>query len=472
MSHVPGVMDRIDRNRLGTFILRSAGAISASAILLFALIIAVTGALRTREEIASSFGQQATIQQAQLDLENMLKLQLDEENYIRAYVITRDPGYLDSYRTVVHDFDEAQSRVRNTLRDQHLGEALSAFYDYEGAHADWHRDIATPLLRHPNAAPGDIDKRGKYLIDLETGAARSIETALAARNEQVRQTTSDQISSTLRDRVLWLIAFGIAAMLFNGYRSRLLQELEEEKTTTQTLQRAFISEHAPIPNAEVGSAYGSASSHLAVGGDLFDVYQLSDRLTLVLIADVSGKGVDAAVLTAFIKFTIRGIALRRRDAAQILQEFNTAFPRTVNDPYLFVSMCLGILDTETLRFEYASAGHESAFVRRSNGVEQLPITGPVLGVMEEPYEVRTVYLDDDDTIVLATDGLTEARDRNGVLLNMDGAMKLIQQGDQHPQDLAEYLIRRIRERGGNRLRDDVAILAIRVHEPKDGERSA
>ena len=70
--------------------------------------------------------------------------------------------------------------------------------------------------------------------------------------------------------------------------------------------------------------------------------------------------------------------------------------------------------------------------------------------------------------MLATDGLKEARDSDGAFLNMDGAMSLIEQGDQHPQDLAEHLIRRIRERGGNRMRDDVAILAIRVHERANG----
>ena len=68
------------------------------------------------------------------------------------------------------------------------------------------------------------------------------------------------------------------------------------------------------------------------------MYRLSDTLALVFIADVSGKGVDAAVLTAFIKFTIRGIALRRRDPGAMLGEFNTAFSQTVENPYLFVSM--------------------------------------------------------------------------------------------------------------------------------------
>ncbi len=224
-------------------------------------------------------------------------------------------------------------------------------------------------------------------------------------------------------RAFWLLLFGLLAILFNGYRTRLYRELEEERTTTETLQRAFQSESVPLPNCEVGTAYRSASSHLAVGGDVFDVQLLSDSQALLLIADVSGKGIDAAVLTAFIKFTIRGIAPRDRDPGAILAEFNTAFSRAVKDPYLFVSMFVGVLDTRTFALQYASAGHDSAFVRRSDSVQQLAVTGPVLGVMEEPFGTQTVDLRPGDAVVLATDGLTEARDRAGNLLQDVGAMR-------------------------------------------------
>jgi sigma-B regulation protein RsbU (phosphoserine phosphatase) len=221
----------------------------------------------------------------------------------------------------------------------------------------------------------------------------------------------------------------------------------------------------PLPNCEVGSAYLSASSHLAVGGDVFDVYRLSDTLAMAFIADVSGKGVDAAVLTAFIKFTIRGIALRRRDPGAMLAEFNTAFSQTVENPYLFVSMFVGVLDTQTLQFRYASAGHDSAFIRRADEVQQLAVTGPVLGVMEEPFETKTLFLEDGDTIVLVTDGLTEARNRAGEQLYDQGAMELIAASNPQPQLLADELVAQVKALGGNRTRDDVAVLAIRVHEP-------
>src|SRR5581483_12166567 len=145
-------------------------------------------------------------------------------------------------------------------------------------------------------------------------------------------------------RVIWLVVFGVLAILLTAYRFRLNHDLEEERTTVQVLQRAFRSRQLELPHCDVGSAYVSASSHLAVGGDLFDMYRLSDALALLVIADVSGKGADAAALTAFIKFTVRGIAMRRYDPGAILTEFNTAFQQTVTNSSMFASLFVGILN--------------------------------------------------------------------------------------------------------------------------------
>lgn len=451
--------------RLPRPVLRGAGTLTATAILAFALIIAVTGAVMTRKAINASFTQQMQIERAQLTLERMLKIQLDEENYARAYVITRDPSEIDSFRATAAQFDRERNTLGQILQQERLADALGALEDYDMAHSDWHSQVADPMLRRPGAAVRELEKRGKTLIDSQSDAARFIEQRLDARNREVLAETQAEIDTTLYQRMVWLVIFALVAILLNGWRSRLTSALEDERLTTQTLQRAFRSEHVPLPNCKIGSAYGAASSHLAVGGDVFDVHQLSDRLGLVVIADVSGKGVDAAVLTAFIKFTIRGIALRRRDPGFILQEFNRAFPRTVENPYLFVSMFVGILDTWTLRLDYASAGHDIAFLRRGQHVEQLAVTGPVLGVMEEPFDVKTMYLDDGDMIVLSTDGLTEARDDEGTFLEATGAMKWIAQEPSDPALMAQHLIERARARSNNKMRDDVAVLAISVARP-------
>ena len=271
-----------------------------------------------------------------------------------------------------------------------------------------------------------------------------------------------QIDRSSYTRAFWVFVFGVLAILFNVFRSRLNRELEHERTIIEILQRAFRSESVPLPHCEVGSAYLSATSHLAVGGDVFDVFRLSANRALVLIADVSGKGVDAAVLTAFIKFMIRAIALRQSEPSAILAEFNSAFSKAVGNPYLFVSMFVGVLDTTTFRLEFGSAGHDCAYVRRRSGVEQLAVTGPVLGVMEEPFYSRTIDLDPGDTLVLATDGLTEFRNREGKPLNGAGAMELIERAGPHAQQIADELVAHVRARGGSRVHDDLAILAIRM----------
>jgi serine phosphatase RsbU (regulator of sigma subunit) len=445
--------------------LRSAGTLTAAAILAFALVVAVVGGLDTRTAVNSSFSEQSAIEQGQLALEHMLRTQLDEQNYIRAYVITHDASYIDSYRATTQTFYVVRSQLQAVLDREHLLDARAALYDYDAAHTDWENEVANPLLHHPGSSVREIEKRAKSLIELESQAAHFIEARMDARDREVLAATQYRINASLVAGTLALVVFGLLAILFYAWRHRVTAELETERVTTQTLQRAFRSEHVPLPNCTIGSAYGAASSHLAVGGDVFDVHRLSERLGLVLIADVSGKGVDAAVLTAFIKFTVRGIALRRRDPGFILQEFNRAFPSTVNNPNLFVSMFIGIIDTWSLRLDYASAGHDVAFIRRSNNVEQLAVTGPVLGVMEEPFDVRTAYLEHGDTIVLSTDGLTESRDAEGAFLETAGAMTWIRDAPQDPSELARSLIERARARSGQRMRDDLAVLAIRIARP-------
>jgi len=102
-------------------------------------------------------------------------------------------------------------------------------------------------------------------------------------------------------------------------------------------------------------------------------------------------------------------------------------------------------------------------VRRRNGVEQLAVTGPVLGVMNEPFGSRKIQLAAGDTLVLTTDGLSEIRNRAGEPLGA-GTLALIESAGPRAQQLADDLVKQAKARGGRRLRDDLAILAIRVLE--------
>jgi phosphoserine phosphatase RsbU/P len=441
---------------------RVTGTLLLTAFLLLALAFAVLGAFQTRGSMARTFALQSQIQAGQTELEELSRLQVDEENSLRGYALTHDPFYVDQYTAAAGEFDLRESHLRRTFSSQGLTEAERPVDEYASLQRQWRDAVAKQVLANPSRRLAEVDKRNKFFSDQEAGVVREIRAELAEQNDVLGRGTQAELDRSAYVRAFWLLLFGLLAILFNAFRSRLYRELEEERTTTEILQRAFRSEALPIPHCEVGGAYVSATSHLAVGGDVYDVYRLSSNLALLLIADVSGKGVDAAVLTAFIKFTIRAIALRRRDPAAILSEFNTSFSQAVENPYLFVSMWLGILDTETFVLRYASAGHDSAFLRRSGNVMQLPVTGPILGVMEEPYETRQTNLEPGDQLVLATDGLTEARTRSGQQLLDAGAMELIAKGSERAQALADELVASVRALSRNRLRDDLAILVVRA----------
>ncbi len=451
---------------------RPAGTIVLSVLLACAVAIAVQGVFQARVSIAETFARQSHVQTAQLSLEELLRSQIVEENALRGYALTRDSYYVDEYFTATSAFDTRIASIRVALAAERVVRAEQLLAEYVRVQNQWREEVAAPVIQEPGQRRAELDRRNKVFSDYESRIVAIMRTDLQAAAQSLARSTQTQLERGAYVRTFWFVLFGLLAILLNAFRTRLYGELSAERMTTEKLQSAFRSETEPLPNCEVGTTYRSASSHSAVGGDVFDVHRLDDSQALLLIADVSGKGVDAAVLTAFIKFTIRGISFRHYDPGAILAEFNMEFAHAVKNPSLFVSMLVGVLDTRTFAFHYASAGLDSAFVRRAAGVERLKVTGPVLGIMNEPFGTNTIDLRGGDALVLATDGLTEARDRTGAMLGDDGAMRLIERAPRGAQDLADALAAQVRIIASGRLQDDLAILVVRVNAPDAPSPSA
>ena len=438
------------------------GTIASSLFIAAAIFFSLRVATVTRTRIASILAREHAVTDAALLVSRIALARVDIVGALQVEGGAPSTAARRSYHSAVTLRKKQLLQVGAIVASEHLPDAAAALRLYESVDRVLRKQIAEPMFAGTLVHTDEIAESIRILSSVEGNYERSIALSLAHRDDVLDARLKSTIDSAIYLRSLWLLGFGVFALGINLYSARLYRQLADERTVTAILQRAFVSRHVPLPNCELGSAYQSADAHAAVGGDLFDVYRLSNDLALLLIADVSGKGVDAAVITAFVKFTVRGIALRRRDPAQILSEFNIAFGHTVENPYLFVSMFVGILDTAKGELTYASAGHDSAFVRHGHDVRQLSVTGPVLGVMVEPYDTKTVVFDDGDSLVLSTDGLTEARNAAGELLGEEGAMEIIAHAPEEPQQLADRIVAAIRERSGGRLRDDVAILAVRV----------
>ncbi len=160
-----------------------------------------------------------------------------------------------------------------------------------------------------------------------------------------------------------------------------------------------------------------------VGGDFFDVIHLADGRIGIAIADVSDKGVPAALFMMSCRTLIKGAAIGKTDPGEVLHEVNQLLQED-NDASMFVTVFYGVYDPDSRRFHYANGGHNSPLVVHADGTSaELPLTGGIaLGLLPDlNYDNKTVTLVPGDLIVLYTDGVTEAFDEQG---NQFGAQRL------------------------------------------------
>jgi serine phosphatase RsbU (regulator of sigma subunit) len=456
---------------------RPPGTITAGAVLLVALVVSVVGSWFSYTTVRSILVRHEAYDGARERLAQILQLQTDEETALRGYLSTGKPYFLEPLVAAQAQFDPTFADLVRFVNDSGVIGASAPVLDMRRQHTIWELRIEGPLVKNANA-PDVVARleRGKIIMD----RIRNDYSTVARIFDSESQRLFDESSKLLRNTAIatagLILLFGVAALIAETYRSRSQAALTRERAVTDTLQRAFLSGWDVLPYLRVGTAYVSSTREAAIGGDLFDVYRLDDHRALIMVADVSGKGVAAAVETALVKYSIRTLAESESDPALILHRFNAIFERAAADPGAFVSVFLGIVDDRDLMLAYASAGHGSVFVRRGSHVATLPATGPLIGLdRDQTFVTRRTQLGVGDVVVLATDGLTEARDQAGIMLGEEQTSRWIERGDADPQRLADEVVASLRRYAGGRVADDLALLIIRVQrapvtgEPSDGQ---
>lgn len=200
-----------------------------------------------------------------------------------------------------------------------------------------------------------------------------------------------------------------------------------------------------------------------IGGDFYDVIEISpDKIALVM-ADVSGKGLSAAVHTALIKYTVRAYALEEISPVELIARLNRAVYRFIGGQ-VFITCFYGVLDTDSGVLEYVNAGHELPLLTsvQSGLCMRLATTGTALGIVESfDFTSQSVKLKPGDVLLIYTDGATEAR-RDGEFLGIEGLEKMF---CQHAHGDALYIVDQlnlqIREFARGNLRDDLALLVVK-----------
>jgi serine phosphatase RsbU (regulator of sigma subunit) len=238
---------------------------------------------------------------------------------------------------------------------------------------------------------------------------------------------------------------------------------ERESRIADVLQRTFLSPGQLVSEGfEIAHVYASAMAEAQVGGDFYDIIDLGSGKMGLVLGDVSGKGLAAAVHTAMAKYSLRAYLQEGHSPASALALLNRTITESTSIE-TFITLFCAVLDTGTHELIYASAGHEPAIYAADDSYATLDSTGPAVGLgIELGYEDKQLVMQSGSVLMLYTDGVSEAR-RGRTFLGTEGIGEHVKAHRRNTsEDLAKGLYEAAVEFAGGDMRDDIAILAVRA----------
>ena len=204
----------------------------------------------------------------------------------------------------------------------------------------------------------------------------------------------------------------------------------------------------------------------ALGGDLYDVYQISDKVFSVMILDVCGHGVPAALITTMAKISFNTNTKKSKDPSEVVFNVNNELYDSINGNGDYFTAFYGVIDMEKGMLYYSNAGHNTIFLAHADGtMDQLENNGPVVGVVKD-LEFPSVghQLKNGDRLVLYTDGVIEARDEQAALYGEERLMDIISKNmNSEVKDFTEHVFTDLQAFCGNSPRcDDIALFAVDI----------
>lgn len=265
------------------------------------------------------------------------------------------------------------------------------------------------------------------------------------------------------------------AASFNTMASDLIIHIEKEKETTRAkerieqelkiaheIQKSFLPIKAP--KVEGYNIAGINIPAREVGGDFYDFIDLGENKTGIVIADVSGKGVPAALFMGISKTVVRTNAKRIMNPVQAILETNSIILEE-SDSGMFVTLFYGIIDSEKHTFSYVNAGHNPPIMLRKEEMDMtlLEAKGIPIGVLEEmDLELKEIDLKQNEMVFLYTDGVTEAVNEKDEEFGIEPIEKLMSSYcNAKPQEIIEKVLREITIFAGeHEQHDDITIVII------------
>lgn len=276
----------------------------------------------------------------------------------------------------------------------------------------------------------------------------------------------DEQGFTIEDqRLLSIISSQSAQVIENARLYQEEQELirmEEDLKVAYEIQVNLLPKSNPdIPGYDIA---GISIPAKEVGGDYYDYIKINDQRWAFCLGDISGKGVPASLLMANLQATLRSQSLFGHSCSECLERSNLLLFQST-DLQKFATLFYTILDTEQNHIEYSSAGHNPPFLfSKDREIKQLKVGGPILGFQANSrYSEETIPFDPGDTLVLYSDGITEAMNADEDQFEPERLEEVIRSNHTlSSQELIDSIVESVRDFTGNTPQsDDITLLVIK-----------
>jgi len=324
----------------------------------------------------------------------------------------------------------------------HIAERMSQFMRQQ---PDEQVSAQTPALPRGDEAAylaQSFSKMASVIRSQQTAlqeANVSLEQRVQERTAELRRTTAE------KERI--------------GSELRIASEIQKS-----ILPRTF----PPFPDRADFEIYATTIPALEMGGDFYDFFLIDDKRLGVVIADVSGKGVPAAIFMAVSRSLLKATALASVSPSACLEHVNRLLCPD-NDSAMFVTVFYGILHTESGELEFSNGGHNVPYIIGHDRI--VPVgqpAGTALGIVDDArYHTNRMSLNAGETLVLYTDGVTEAMDTHGYLFSTPRFEQTLQRlVDQRPFDLLTRLVEDVHAFASGAVQaDDITLLALQYRRP-------
>jgi hypothetical protein len=275
---------------------------------------------------------------------------------------------------------------------------------------------------------------------------------------------------------IMFIMMGIGAMIIARSSRHLLEKVVAQVSYEEQLryieddmdQAAEIQEKL-IPNSQLNPKYFNLETFYSpakqVGGDYYDIIELSGDRCLLVIADVSGKGYSAALLMSNIQAMVKTLADQDFPLDKMAQFINqSVYHNSVRGK--FVTIVFMVFDPHHHTLEYINCGHNPPLmVNNDSQVIELDDADPVLGVLDDyPCHIKQINFIPGNIILAYTDGLSELRDTNGRQLGVSNIKKILEMSNQlEPSFIKQFLLARVYEHAGEtEMTDDLSFVCLQA----------